>query len=58
MVTAIIKDKIVPSWAPFASRACIRKVHSVINDTIPFEVACALLEDVEKIVTILQTTSN
>ena len=37
---------------------CIRKVHSVINDTIPFEVACALLEDVEKIVTILQTTSN
>lgn len=32
---------------------CIRKVHSVINDTIPFEVACALLEDVEKIVTIL-----
>ena len=37
---------------------CIRKVHSVINETIPFEVACALLEDVEKIVTILQTTSN
>ena len=32
---------------------CIRKVHSAINDDIPFEVKISLLEDVETIVTAL-----